>query len=385
MREAVDEGRARVVGEPRGDVGERERRGVTLAVADRRVRADGEDCVSGALRGGRLHPLARVREDAGDGSQHRLAHARVGRRGEGGDEVADEGVDAGLEGHETAERGGGALSHRPVRVAEALDERGLELRHEGLERGSALVDHHRERAEDRGLDGGGVLVPEYADERTGYRDHVGFERGGCRGHHRLSQALRGGLPHLRVFPHENALQVHLHDRRETFGQAERRDEQVLDAGAAVPAPHLLPSRLHGAPNVSQIVRLVLLGHDAHDDAERRPRRGHHGLIVVDEQLEQALDELRNVVLLVEAGRLDGEYAAQLRGGAPDARGLILQTPENFGEEEVVRLVGDGAKDRGGCARRRLRFVRVVAAHRGEERGEERLEVGRQRRACNLRQ
>ena len=332
-----------------------------------------------------MHPLARVREDAGDGSQHRLAHARVGRRGEGGDEVADEGVDAGLEGHETAERGGGALSHRPVRVAEALDERRLELRHEGLERDAALVDHHRERAQDRGLDGAGVLVPEYADERTGNRDHVGFERRRRRGHHRLSQTLRGGLPHLRVFSHENALQVHLHDRRETFGQAERRDEQVLDAGAAVFASHLLPSRLHGAPDVSQIVRLVLLGHDAHDDAERRPRRGHHGLIVVDEQLEQALDELRNVVLLVEAGRLDGEYAAQLRGGAPDPRRLILQTPENFGEEEVVRLVGDGAKDRGGCARRRLRFVRVVAAHRGEERGEERLEVGRQRRAGNLRE
>ena len=33
------------------------------------------------------------------------------------------------------------------------------------------------------------------------------------------------------------------------------------------------------------------------------------------------------------------------------------------EEEVVRLVGNGAKDRGGRARRRLRFVRVFAAHR----------------------
>mmetsp|Transcript_6642 Transcript_6642/g.28334 ORF Transcript_6642/g.28334 Transcript_6642/m.28334 type:complete len:297 (-) Transcript_6642:2156-3046(-) len=129
--------------------------------------------------------------------------------------------------------------------------------------------------------------------------------------------------------------------------------------------------------------LVLLGHHAHDHAERLPRGLHDVIVLVAENRKQRLDQSRHVVLLVEARRLRRERPAQRRRRRADARFRVPDAGEHLREEQVVRVGRDGAQDRGCRASRGVRLLGGLAGHRGEQRREQRLEVRRERRARHL--
>ena len=161
------------------------------------------------------------------------------------------------------------------------------------------------------------------------------------GEHRLRRPSRGALCPPRASRRARPAGTPARSAPEPLGGT-RRDQNRSRRGRAV---ELFPRAVSTACGRPARKRLVLFRDRAHDP----PSAVHAAIYHASsrrEQLERALDQLRHVVLLVEARRLRANAPQSVAAAARVRRGPRRSRRRELGEEEVVRVDRDGAQDGG---------------------------------------